>query len=280
MKNKLPIIVAIVIGVVALLSIRSYVNKKEAEAEAKLKGERVVAARVDIAAGAEVTMEVIKAKEVPKQFIPPQAIQGAAEVKQILGRKTRVDIKAGQIILWSDLASEARGGLAGIIPAGEGAFTIAVAKGVKPGLIQPGDHVDVLGSFALPKGNQPAATVASWRQASDMVNVVLLQNVTVLAVGDVYSGTVRSSGATGNAELTLSLTLAEAQLLMFATAHGELGAVLRKEGANDVRPRGELPRITFEAIERVIGDLDGRRNLRLVEVQKAGRVETVPVVNP
>jgi len=279
MKNKFPLIVAVVIGVAALIAIRQYVNKMEQQANAKLKGDLVVAANVDIPAGTELTVQMLGPKEVPRQFIPAQAIQGSDSVKQILGTKTRVPIHAGQIVLWSDLVSETHGGLSSLIPAGEGAFSVSVSKGVKPGLIQPGDHIDIIGSFAVPKPNQPMPTgTATWRQGSDVVNVVLLQNVTVLAVGEIYSGVVRSQSESGG-ELTLSLTLAESQLLMFAQANGELGAVLRREGATGIVTRADLPRVTFEAIEKIIGDLDGKRQYRAVEVQKGSQTETVPVSN-
>lgn len=279
MKNKFPLIIAIVVGVAALVAIRQYVNKMEQQANAKLKGDIVVAANVEIPAGTELTVQMLGPKEVPRQFIPAQAIQGSDSVKQIIGSKTKYPIHAGQLVLWSDLASETHGGLSSLIPAGEGAFSVSVSKGVKPGLIQPGDHIDIIGSFAVPKPNQPMPTgAASWRQGSDVVNVVLLQNVTVLAVGEIFSGAVKSQNESGG-DLTLSLTLAESQLLMFAQANGELGAVLRREGATAIAPRAELPRVTFEAIEKIIGDLDGKRQYRAVEVQKGSQTETVPVSN-
>ena len=281
MKNKFPLIIAIIIGVAALFAIKQYVSKMEQQAADKLKGEPVVAASVDIPVGTELTMQMIVAKEVPRQFISAQAIQGSDSVKQIMGAKTRVAIHAGQPILWSDLASEAHGGLSSIIPAGEGAFTVSIAKGVKSGLIQPSDHIDIIGSFAAPKPTQPMpseVTAASWRQGSDLVNVVLLQNVTVLAIGDTFGGAVRGQSDSGG-DLTLSLTLSEAQELMFAQQNGELGAVLRREGATAISPRDDLPRITFEALDKIIGDLDGKRNYRMVEVQKGSQSQTVPVSN-
>jgi len=281
MKNRTPIIIAVIIGVVAILSVNSYVKRVEKTTQDKLKGSPVVAARVAIAAGAELSMDMFAPKEVPDQFIPAQAIKGSAELKQILGRKTRVAVKAGQIMLWSDLASEAKGGLSSAIPAGEGAFTVSIAKGIRSGLIQPNDHIDVIGSFAVPKptSGTPGAA-ASWRQGSDMVNVVLLQNVTVLALGDSFGPASRTAGGSSGGDVTLSLTLQEAQLLMFASAHGELGAVLRRDGALDVKARVDLPRVTFDAIDTIMGDLDGKRALRMIEVQKGAKSEAVPVLNP
>lgn len=280
MKNKFPLIIAIVIGVVALLAIRNYVNNAEQKARDQLKGERIVSASVDIPAGAVITMQMLVAKEVPVQFIPAQAIQGADQVKQILGNKTRVAVRAGQILLWSDLVSEQRGGVSAIIPTGQGAFTVSISKGANAALIQPSDHIDIIGSFTTPKPTQPTPnTIATWRQASDIVNVVLLQNVTVLAVGESFTGASKRQSEAGGGDLTLSLTLAESQLLMFAGQNGELGVVLRREGSTDTVPRAELPRVTFEAIEKIIGDLDGKRNFHNVEVQKGSQSITVPVNN-
>jgi len=280
MKNKLPLVIAILIGVASIFAIKSYIGKQEEAVREQLKGDPVVTASMDIPAGTELTLQMLVAKEVPRQFIPAQAIEGIDQVKQILGSKTSVPIHAGNLILWSDLASESHGGLSSIIPVGEGAFSVSISKGVKSDLIQPSDHVDIVGSFAVPKPQDPVPkTTATWRQASDIVNVVLLQNVTVLAVGGSYAGQSKTSTGDGG-DLTLALTLPEAQLLMFAGQNGELGTVLRREGAADVVERDKLPRVTFEALEKIIGDLDGKRNFRTVEIQKgADNSASVPVDN-
>ena len=271
---------AVIVGIVALFAIKSYVNKVEEQSNAKLRGEKVAVASMDIPAGTELTINMLDAREVPSQFIHPQSIKGSAAVSQILGAKTRRPIKAGQPILYSDLAEEKRGGLSTIIPTGDGAYTVAMPKGLRPGLIQPGDRIDIIGSFAVPKPAQNIPnTAATWRQGSDIANVVLLQNVTVLAVGDLLGGGFRSESSSGG-DLTLSLTLPEAQLMMFAGQQGELGAILRRDGASDVRTREELPRITFEAIDKIIGDLDDKRKFRMVEVQKGSSSQSVPVANP
>jgi Flp pilus assembly protein CpaB len=279
MKNKFPLIIAIVIGIAALFAIKQYVAKMQQQAANQLRGDMVVAANVDIPAGVELTVQMLAPKEVPKQFIPAQAIQGSESVKQILGTKTRVAIHAGQLVLWSDLVSEAKSGLSSIIPEDEGAFTVGIAKGVKSDLIQPSDHIDIIGSFAIPKSQESAPTGATpWRQPPSVVNIVLLQNVTVLAVGENFTGSLKAPTEAAG-DLTLALTLAEAQELMFAQQNGELGAVLRREGSTSVVPRNELPRITFDKIDDIIGDLDGRRNFHRVEVQKGSQSTSVPVSN-
>ena len=277
MKNTFPLIIAIVIALVALVATYQYVKKQDAAAAAQLRGQSVVAANVDIPAGTEITPQMLYPKEVPSQFIPAQAIQGSDQVKLVIGSKTSVAIKAGQMILWSDLVTENRGGLSSIIPTGEGAFSVSISQGVKSDLIQPSDHIDIIGTFSIPKPSQTTGTVASWRQASDLVNVVLLQNVTVLAIGGNFNGSSSGPGQ-GGGDLTLALTLPEAQELMFAGQNGQLGAILRRSGATDVTSPDKLPRVTFDSIDKIIGDLDEQRNYRSIEVQKGGEGnEAVPV---
>ncbi len=275
----MPLIIAVVLGVIALLAVRSYVKRVEANAAAKLTGRPVVAAAQDIPKGTELKMEMLSAKDVPESFIPPQAIEGSDNVKLILGRKLRVDITSGQIVLWSDLEAENRGGFSTLIPEGERAFSVDIARGVKGGLLQPNDHIDIIGSFTSSRESTPpvaGAAAATWREQSDTVNAVLLQNVTVLAVGENFGGRPIQEGQQGG-ELTLSLTLPEAQLLMFAQEHGELGGVLRREGDVNSQPREQLPRIAMKELDSVIGNLDQARKRRIIQIQKGQKIEEVTV---
>lgn len=275
MKSKLPLIIAVLFGAAALFSIRSYQSKiDQARAESE-RGVKVLAARLAIPAGAEITTEMLREREVPEKYLPAQIIRRTADLKLVVGRRTAVRIEPNQLMLWSDLAGESsRSGFSGLVPAGERAYTVSIAKGLRSGLVQNGDHIDIMATFAIPKGGESGGG-GGWRPGgSDMVNVVLLQNVTVLAVGDSYGDGTRGDGGT---DLTLSLTLQESQSLMFATQHGELGAVLRRDGSSETLGRDKLPRVTFEGVEQIIGSQDGDRMTRTVEVQKGTRTESIPV---
>lgn len=281
MQNKMPLIVALILGLIAAFGVYKYVKGKEAELAAQLQGRPVVSASQDIPKGTELTMDLVSAKTVPDSFIPPQAIEGSDNVKLIMGRKARVDVSAGQVILWSDLEAENRGGFSTLIPEGERAFAVEISRGVKGGaLLQPNDHVDIIGTFTAARDAAPkaagAAGSAALREQPEVVNAVLLQNVTVLAVGENFGGRPAQEGQAGG-ELTLSLTLPEAQLLMFAQEHGELGAVLRREGDIRTEAREKLPRISFKDLETVVGNLDVERKKRIVQIQKGQTVEEVTV---
>ncbi len=272
MKNRIPLIAALVLGVIAVLFIRSYIQRVEEEAAARLRGRNVVAARVNIPEGATLTEQMLMPKEVPAQFIPPQAIEGSAELRQILGRRTRVPLAAGQAVLWSDLEVERRGGLSVLIPESERAFTVGISAGVPSTLLQANDKVDILGLFTLPQEDDTGPrTQAAWREASDLVCVVLLQNVTILAVGENLTGLTRPGDTQRGGDLTFAVTLQEAQLLMFAGQHGQLGVALRGEGEQELIDRADLPKVTYQELETVIGSLDNKRTERVVEIMR-GRV--------
>jgi len=276
LKNSFPIIVAVIIAGISLLAVRSYVEKKDAEVSALLKGRPVVAARANLQAGDELSPSVIQAKKTPERFIPQQAIVGE-EANMVLGRKLKYPVKPGQLILWSDLETESRG-FSTLIPRGERAYTIEVDMGTASGLIGPNDRIDIIASFALPsEAGVDESVLASWRAASDMVNVVLLQNVPVIAVGDSFTADQPAGQSTQMLSLTVSLTLPECQLLMFAELNGELGAVLRRDGDVDTMTREALPRITFAQVEDLIGDLDDQRQKRTVQLYKGQRRQEVTV---
>jgi Flp pilus assembly protein CpaB len=77
--------------------------------------------------------------------------------------------------------------------------------------------------------------------------------------------------------VTVAVTLQEAQMLMFASQHGELGVALRNEEDIDTVVRASLPRITFKKMEELVGDLDDLRKRRIIEVQKGRTTESIAV---
>ena len=87
-------------------------------------------------------------------------------------------------------------------------------------MVQPNDHVDVLGTFRFPaaeKGTQ-----------MDTVTLTILQNVTVLAVGQQLANQRSAADRRGNySTITLSVSPKEAEMLVFAQQKGVLTFTLR-----------------------------------------------------
>lgn len=278
MKGKLPIIVAIVLGIVAVLAIRSYVQQIEADAARQLEGRLVLFAAADIDKGASLTEEMLTTDSVPEQFIPRQAITSTEEMRQILGRKTRVAVPAGNIILWSDLEVDKRGGLSSLIPEGERAFTVDLSDGVNVDLLQLNDRVDIIGLFQEPAPPESANRTSPLKSEKDRtVCVVLLQSVNIMAIGTTIGETYGMPTEEGGGNVTFSVTLPEAQLLMYASNHGDLALVLRREGEIEVLAREELPRVTMETLENLITDLDSQRSKRVVQIIQGNQIEEIEV---
>ena len=283
MKNRLPIIAAVILGIVAVVAIQSYVNRVREEAKSEFRGRPVTAARSEIRAGTVVTEEMLREIRVPDQFIPRQAITSAEEKRQVVGRTSRVDIRAGQLVLWSDLEIEKRGGLSALIPDGERAFAVEISQGVNTELLQLNDKVDIIGIFQEPPETGPAMstpTLPGGGVSGQTVCVVLLQNVNVMAIGSTIGQTYRPEGANaaaGGGTITFAVTLPEAQLLMYASGYGELALVLRREGDVRVLARKDLPRITTRSLEEVTGKLDEARQTRIIQVMKGRVVEEIQI---
>jgi Flp pilus assembly protein CpaB len=94
--------------------------------------------------------------------------------------------------------------------------------GAFDGLLRPGDRVDVL--FTAGSGTEPGSTVT------------LLQNLLVLSVGGSVAktseGGARVPGALRGGSVTLSASVADAQLITQAKERGQLSLTLRN--ADDI----------------------------------------------
>jgi Flp pilus assembly protein CpaB len=284
MKSRLPIIVAVILGIVAVVAIQSYVKRIKQEAANQFRGRPVTAARVQIKAGSEITEKMLTERSVPNQFIPRQAIASIEEKRQVIGRTAKVDVRPGQLLLWSDLELEKRGGLSALIPEGERAFAVSVGEGINTELLQLNDRVDIIGIFQEPAESGPsligAGLAGGGVTAGETVCVVLLQSVNVMAIGSTIGEVYRdpsAGGGAGGGNITFSVTLPEAQLLMYASGQGELALVLRREGDVQVLVRKDLPRITMGSLEEITGQLDEERQTRIIQVMKGREIEEIKI---
>jgi len=145
----------------------------------------------------------------------------------IINRELAFPVEKNHALEWSDLKAATRGheGLTKIIPMGQRAISIPVdATASVTGLINPNDHVDIIGTFRFPemKGDK----------AYDTLTLTILQNVTVLATGTDYGKTDQSAqGKTQKAKsystITLALSPKEVEMIIFASQKGKLTLSLR-----------------------------------------------------
>ena len=268
MKNKIIPIVSIVVGVIAFILTYQYLSGKQKELQALKdeidKGKRqvlVVAAKRDIPGGVAITLDDLTHVSMPAAFITDDVIvsekEGVAEaVAMLLGKKTLLEVPANKPILWSNIegGSQVGQGLSPTIIHHMRAISLAIGGAAAvSGMVQPGDRIDVLGTFTLPSktpGEMETATLT------------MLQDVTVLATGQTLAkerifGRKRASAA-GYSTVTLQVTPREAELLVFAQQmRGNLTLALRNP--SDSSFENELPEINYEKLKEELPSLNKYR---------------------
>ncbi len=278
MKNRIPIIAAVILGIFVVFAIQSYLKKESDKVQSQLKQERVLVVGQNLAKGTELTEAMLKWRKVPRQAMHHKAMTKEDERRQIVGRTIRTAIPKGELILWTDLEIEKRGGLSSLIPEGERAFSVEFGE---TSLLQLNDRVDIIGIFNEPKTDAPGPVGGplgvQFAGQNSTVCIVLLQNVNVIAIGSTIGEVYQAPGINQGSTLTFSLTLPEAQLLMYATTHGELAIVLRRDGDVEVIARENLPRITMQELEKITGQLDEERSHRTIRIMKGRNIEEIEV---
>lgn len=262
MKQRMVLIVSVVVGLMAFWMTQGYFRTRLAELEKERDQLRASERRVEvIAAGRELPAgTVLNKKDLASKFIPARDVTKntvqLSELDRILNKKLKYPLDKAETVMWSyvDVPFRPGSGLAPVIPPGRRAISIAIsgAAGVS-GLVQPNDRVDVLGSFSFPSRKDPAKT--------EWVTLTILQDVSILATGQTLGKSEagdRSRPGTGYSTVTLDVTLREAELLVFVeNMRGHLTLALRNP--EDVSYENNLPEINFSKLEEEIPVLNSYR---------------------
>ncbi len=124
----------------------------------------VIVLAQDVPAGTPVTFDLISQRSLPEQFVTASMVKPDS-ASQLVNQRLVVDLKAGDVVRWGDLAVDRR-----TVEPKTRAFTIAVPpERMVSGQLSRGDRVDVLVTLTDPQINQKVART-------------LLQNVAVLGV--------------------------------------------------------------------------------------------------
>ncbi|HEX8916733.1 MAG TPA: Flp pilus assembly protein CpaB, partial [Humisphaera sp.] len=168
LKNWIPLIAALVLGLLALVVARKALSKGDGQV-ANAPVTTVVVTNKDLPVGHQIKPTDLTVKRVTADGV----ITGSfPTVDKLDGRTVVVPLKAGDYVIESMLApTGSGGGLSAMIPVGYRAMTLEVNEftGVA-GMIQPGSKVDVLAVLRDEKTSLPAVRT-------------ILQKVEVRAVG-------------------------------------------------------------------------------------------------
>ena len=100
LKGKIPLLVALGLGLLAGVVAFSAIKKREADARRGWNLVSVVVADQDIREGSTITGEMISSRPVPEQFVTSSVVKPDA-VSYVLNQKVLVPIQAGDMLLWT-----------------------------------------------------------------------------------------------------------------------------------------------------------------------------------
>jgi pilus assembly protein CpaB len=237
--NRKALLAATFIALAGVGLLLLYKQRLEAEASG---GEPVgvLMAVEDIPLGSVLTDRMLGVRSIPESYVEFRHIR-ATDAARVIGVRVSMEVKANESILWTDLATTSgeRRDLSSLVKSGMRAITIrADATSAFGGLLRPGDRVDAF------------LTVARDNDQSGRVTIPLLQNVIVLAVGQDTGAFADESSTAGRPsqvnQVTLSVTVSQAQVVAFATDRGRLSLVLRNP--DDIAMLDDLPETTVDDI--------------------------------
>lgn len=254
MNRRLQLIIAAVLGLAAALLISLYLKQAKESITAGMEQIKVLAAKETIPANTKIEEEMLKYRLVPERYVHRNALT-PRDLDLVLGQVTRYRVEKEEVILWNDLGVSGTGtSISEIVRENERAITIAVDEVTSVGnLIRPNDSVDILGTFATEDGG-----------ATGMATVTLLQNVTVLAVGNRFGGSGEDASL-GYRTLTVSVTPLEAEILVFAQERGRLSLSLRND--RDLGSQLEIPKVTWDDIYKTEkrATIQRQRDIRVIK---------------
>jgi pilus assembly protein CpaB len=218
MKTRAWVVsVAAALAGVALL--RLYMHRYEQEVAGGPNASVLVLTR-DVAGAATLARDMLGTRELPQAYLESRHVR-ARDLDQVLGAALGVPARAGEALLWTDLATlrERARPVSELVPEGMRAVTLARAAAGMDELLAPGDRVDVLLS------QEPVV-------AAHALNATLVaENLLVLAIGgqtaSAASGTRAATQSRRNAAVTVSVTPEQSLRLAAAERAGSLRLVLR-----------------------------------------------------
>jgi len=219
----------------------------------------VVVVKKPIGRGYQIQEDHVESRKIPVEFAHKTMPQSLDDV---LGRVATVAMSEGEYVMNNKITSvSAKAGLATLIPAGLRAYSITAASSANrvSGLINVGDHVDVLLTKSVPGGTSDSG-----------VSETLLQNVEVMAVDRIVDNTGANKGGVSSEKneskastVTLMVTPKQASVLGLGQKEGVLSLSLRN-------PEDQTITVSEEISEAELGDATDLEALRKLSTSQEG----------
>lgn len=179
MRNRAAVVLSVVLGLLAVLMMVVYQNRRESALLQIAEMKDVLVATQDILQNTIIDERLVQQIQVPAKYLQPRAV---ADTREVFGRIVTVPVPRGAQILGTFLEDVGSEALAYEVPRSQRAVTIAVndITGVA-GLVRPGNFVDIIGTFEYgkPAGYQQGRLAFTDEKTETLT---LMQNVQVVAV--------------------------------------------------------------------------------------------------
>ena len=143
MKNIIPVIVAVVLGLAGVFAVNRVVTKQAVAPEKKIP---ICAASRTLKANETIVEEYIYPKEVAISSLPQQHILYANR-NLVIGQKTLYPIAKNDYILLSNVGTTSS--MSNVIGDGEWGVPVTFSDSTMLGVIQPGDEIAIIALFNL-----------------------------------------------------------------------------------------------------------------------------------
>ena len=221
-KTWVPLVLAIVLGMVAAKAARDVMLKNKNTANNNAKYAKVVVTKGDVQPGAALAPGDLAMAQVDAAHAPATAFDS---IDKVVGRVSETLMVKGQPIVEAMLAPIGSGsGLQALVPPGMRAVTVEVNEfSGLAGMISPGCRVDVIATINDNQG-----------KSDSRIAKTIVQNVKVTAVGQRTSGGGADSPAEMFKSITILASLEDAEAIELASAMGRPRLVLRGGRDNEV----------------------------------------------
>lgn len=259
MGTKLALLVAVVLGFLAMLGVRSWMKGEEKELRQQFENVAIAVAVRNLKKGEALTARDFKSAFLPKIYVLKGMIP-AGEVGTHNGKILQNDLEEGYP-LFRHMAGNRHSDTTTnnpLVAEDTRAVTISVdpIKGVA-GLIRPGDYVDIVATFERPESGPARRGGGSSAGGASTVSVFLMQNVKVIALDNrTLATSMRTRQAMPYRTVTLEVSPRDAVRLVSATNQGEIQLLLRRFGNTKVEEgtdaQSGLPTRSWDIIKEAV----------------------------
>lgn len=240
MKNTIPLIVAIVLGLIAVFAVSKMIRPKDADAESKYV-EIVAAAKEISPKDGPIKEEWLMKRTVEKGSMPNKAIEWN-QIHRVTGQSLVRTVARNDYILASDVSGmDVRLDLA--IGEGEWAVPVTFSDPSLVQFLQPGMEIAILGTSVM----QEVIPKKDVSEAPDVVEhratSVVFPCVRILDIGK-GDAIRRSEDVGANGTIIVALTPRQASTLVAAQRTMELYPALRKTNDKNTLKRRDVGIVT------------------------------------